>query len=115
MSAAAVPPRAMTHVRRIANRGSELRALSHWAVLTAQELGCSAERCHDLDLCLTEAVSNVIRHGYLDPAAHEIRVELAREADQVVLQIEDDARPFDPLAVVQRPPPASLDEAQPAG
>jgi serine/threonine-protein kinase RsbW len=114
-SGAFVPAHAMTYVRRIVSRGSELRPLSRWAVETARELGCPAERCHDIDLCLTEAVSNVIRHGYLDQGAHEIRVELAREAEAVVLRIEDDARAFDPLSVALRPAPGSLDEAQPAG
>jgi len=114
-SGAFVPAHAMTRVRRIVNRGSELRPLSRWAVESARELGCSAERCQDLDLCLTEAVSNVIRHGYEGHEAREIRVELAREAEAVVLRIEDDARAFDPLAVALRPAPASLDEAQPTG
>lgn len=104
----------MKHARRITNRVSELRPLSRWAVETARGLGCPAERCHDLDLCLNEAVSNVIRHGHAAGALHEIHVELVREAGELVLNIEDDARPFDPLAmpVLQ---PRSLDEAKPAG
>lgn len=105
----------MTHARRITNRVAELRGLSSWAVQVARDLGCSEHRCHDVDLCLTEAVSNVIRHGYLDEAPHEIGVELGREPDALVMSIEDDARPFDPTAVRQPPQPASLDEALPAG
>jgi len=102
------------HARRIANSVSELRPLAAWAVAVARELGCPAERCSDVDLCLTEAVSNVIRHGYADGAAHEIGIELEREPDALVLRIEDDARPFDPLLAPESRA-ASLDDARPSG
>lgn len=104
----------MKHARRITNRISELRPLSIWALETARQLGCPAERCPDVDLCLTEVVANVIRHGYTDDALHEILIELDREPRALVLSVEDDARPFDPLAqpVLQ---PRSLEEARPAG
>jgi len=85
------------HARRIPNRISELRPLSLWALDVARELGCPEDRRHDVDLCLAEAVSNVIRHGYVDDATHEIRIEVAREPEALVLQ------------------PRSLDEAKPAG
>jgi anti-sigma regulatory factor (Ser/Thr protein kinase) len=105
---------AMTAVRRIPNRLSELRSLSTWAVDVAKGLGCSAERCHEVDLCLTEAVSNIIRHGYHDDKRHEIRVELARVSNALVVRIEDDAQAFDPLGK-PGPEPTSLEDAPKAG
>jgi anti-sigma regulatory factor (Ser/Thr protein kinase) len=104
----------MRHLRRITNHLAELRPLSEWAVRVARELGGSEHTCQELDLCLNEAVSNVIRHGYLDEASHQIGVELSREPDALVMRIEDDARPFDPLAV-PLPAPTSLEKARPAG
>jgi len=104
----------VTHVRRIANRTSELRPLSTWAVEVARQLGCSPDKCSDVDLCLTEAVSNVIQHGYEDDAPHVIEIEITREPGALAIRIEDDARPFDPL---QAPGTVatSLDEARPGG
>ena len=99
---------------RVANRVSELRPLSAWAVEAAQALGCPDDRCGDVDLCLTEAVANVICHGYTDDSPHEIGVEIAREPDALVVRIEDDARPFDPLAMPMSTS-TSLDEAAPSG
>jgi anti-sigma regulatory factor (Ser/Thr protein kinase) len=93
---------------------SELRPLSAWAVELARELGCPADRVFDVDLCLTEAVSNVIRHGYVDDALHEIGIEITREPGALVIRIEDDARPFDPLQA-SKPLATSLDEAEPSG
>jgi anti-sigma regulatory factor (Ser/Thr protein kinase) len=102
------------HVRHVPNRMAELRSLSEWAVGIARELGCPADRCFDIDLLLTEAVSNVIRHGYTDDGPHEIGIEITREPGALVVRIEDDARPFDPLQV-KAPLPATLDEAGPGG
>jgi signal transduction histidine kinase len=39
-----------------------------------------------------EAVHNTVKHG----RAHEVRLELRREPDLVVLRIDDDGRGFDP-------------------
>jgi len=104
----------MKRARRIPNRISELRPLSTWAVEAASELGCPRSRCFDIDLCLTEGVSNVIRHGYTDDAPHEIDIELTREPGAVVVCIEDDARPFDPLSVPE-PLRAPIENARPSG
>jgi len=102
------------HVRRVPSRISELRPLSAWAVEVARELGCSADKCFDVDLCLAEAVSNVIRHGYADESIHEIGIEIEREPNVLVVRIEDDGRPFDPLAMPMSLA-TSLEEAEPAG
>lgn len=104
----------MTHTRRIPNRMSELRPLSTWAVEAAAELGCPPSRRFDIDLCLMEGVSNIIRHGYGDDAPHEIAIELSREPGALVVQIEDDARPFDPLSAPALPE-AAIEDARPSG
>jgi anti-sigma regulatory factor (Ser/Thr protein kinase) len=61
-----------------------------------------AEAANALYVCVDEAVSNVVAHGYPDGARGEIEVRLRRRPDSVVLEIEDDGVPFDPL---QAPPP----------
>ena len=104
----------MKHERRVANRISELRPLSAWASDVAGALGCPADKVADANLCLTEAVSNIIRHGHRDGADHEIGVEIQRAPRALVVRIEDDAPAFDPLSAPVSEP-ASLDEAKPAG
>lgn len=49
-----------------------------------------------LSLALDELVTNVIVYGYDDGAEHEIVVALSMAGDTVVVEMEDDARPFDP-------------------
>ena len=67
------------------------------------------------DLALEEHLTNVINHGYDDGAVHEIRVRFSNDAGFFHVEIEDDARPFNPLA---RPPvdtSAPLDEREIGG
>jgi serine/threonine-protein kinase RsbW len=55
-----------------------------------------------LNVALDEAVSNALNHGYDAGARGNIAVRLRRQPDSVLVEIEDDGRPFDPL---QAPPP----------
>lgn len=51
-----------------------------------------------MNVALDEMLSNIIKYGYTDDAIHEIRVRLSVDGSMVVFEIEDDGRPFDPLA-----------------
>ena len=52
-----------------------------------------------IHLCLEEALSNVIRHGYSGQPGHTLTVDCASpNAHELVFTIEDHAPPFDPLA-----------------
>jgi anti-sigma regulatory factor (Ser/Thr protein kinase) len=70
---------------------------------------------YTVELILEELVTNIIRHAYVDDAAHEISVRLALEPRTVVIRVEDDGREFDP----REAPPANvggdLDSRQPGG
>lgn len=57
-----------------------------------------APRCvYQLSLALDEILTNIAMHGYTDPGRHCIQVFLRREEDSLVVTVEDDARPFNPL------------------
>ena len=55
-----------------------------------------------LQVAVDEVVTNAITHGYAPGARGEIAVRLRRRPDAILLEIEDDGVPFDPL---QAPPP----------
>jgi anti-sigma regulatory factor (Ser/Thr protein kinase) len=67
-----------------------------------------------LDLCSAEAVTNVMTHGMPDPALHRIEVRIGREADAILLEIEDDGVAFDPTQAPP-PPPVTLDSDRVGG
>ena len=51
-----------------------------------------------MNVALDEMLSNIIKYGYADDAIHEIRIRLSIDGSMVIAEIEDDGRPFDPLA-----------------
>jgi serine/threonine-protein kinase RsbW len=79
-----------------------------WVEALVAEYSIPADKAFDIHLCLEEAISNVIRHGYGGEPGRTLTVDCASpEARHVVFTIEDQAPPFDPLT-------ASLIEDQPA-
>ena len=52
-----------------------------------------------INLALDEVLTNVISYAYDDAGAHEIEVRLEVEGEDVVVEVTDDGRPFDPLSV----------------
>ena len=57
----------------------------------------------ELHVIVDEVLSNVIRHGYEDDRLHEIGLALARSAQEITLEVDDDGRPFDPTAAPPQP------------
>jgi serine/threonine-protein kinase RsbW len=72
-----------------------------------------------IDLCLEEALSNIIRHGYSNDPGHFIAVEFAvMECGELTFCVEDDAPPFNPLesgAAGQPVSASSIDEGKTGG
>jgi serine/threonine-protein kinase RsbW len=52
-----------------------------------------------LNVALDEILNNIISYGYEDAAHHEIVVRVALRGGNVEVTVEDDGKPFDPLAV----------------
>ena len=53
------------------------------------------------DLALEEHLTNVMKYAYDDRREHEIVVRLQANASDVVIEVEDDGRPFDPTQAPQ--------------
>ena len=66
----------------------------------ANDISESAE--FQVNLTLDEIVSNVIRHGWKDGGEHQLDVRIFLLEDELRLEVEDDATPFNPL---EAPPP----------
>lgn len=61
-------------------------------------------------LAIDELISNIILHGYADRADHQIEIRVALVEDHLVVKIEDDARPFNPLTAPPADTESSLSE-----
>jgi anti-sigma regulatory factor (Ser/Thr protein kinase) len=99
----------------LANDYSSLERMAEWLERFADVHALPAQVVFRLDLVLTEAVTNVLDHAYLDHATG--RIELIGSVDEGDVQIDliDDGQPFDPTARAPVVLPRSLDEATPGG
>src|SRR5688572_95572 len=83
----------------IGNQLQELVRVQELATSFLLRLGASPRTVYVTGVALEEVLTNVIRHGYEDVATHRISICLRADGDQVEIQVEDDARPFDPTSV----------------
>ena len=93
------------------NDVAELQRLAGWVEGFAEQ-GISSDVSFAVQLCLEEAVANIIMYGAASGDPLEIAVELERNGATLVARIEDNGRQFDPT---RAPPPAvatSLEKAK---
>ena len=88
---------------------------ARWVESLARAGLLPAERLYDAQLCLEEALANIVRHGFAATAEPHIRLRFCRQPDAVLIEIEDNGAPFDPTRFVVPARPASLAQAQPGG
>jgi serine/threonine-protein kinase RsbW len=65
-----------------------------------------------VQVCLEEAVANIIMYSATQDDRLEIVVEVERDDKTLVARIEDNGSAFDPTQVLRPPVPASLAEAK---
>jgi anti-sigma regulatory factor (Ser/Thr protein kinase) len=94
---------------------AELKRLAGWIKARArQEL--SADTSFAIQLCLEEAVANIIMYGGGTKDDHlGITIELERNGGTLVARIEDTGREFDPTQVPPLSVAKSLEEAKVGG
>ena len=99
-------------VRRLVLRNNlgELRRLAVWVERWTQG-GVPPNLLFALQLCLEEAVANVIMYGATDGEL-KIAIELERRDRTLVARIEDNGQPFDPTLVASHPLPSTLKGAK---
>ena len=69
-----------------------------WASAHLRADGASADTIWEVELALTEALSNVIRHAYGGIETGKIEVELHLDSERIELAILYSGEPFDPAA-----------------
>ncbi len=95
---------------------NELPRLSAFARTVGRDEGLDADRIFALELCLEEAVANIIVHdGSEIDAKKQISVTISKDAHALVACLEDDGSLFDPTNIGVPPAPASLEEARVGG
>lgn len=81
---------------------SEIAKLHRELENFGQKCSLSSKTLFELNLILEEVLANVISYAYGDNQLHEIVVCADLRDGELVIDVEDDGRPFNPLQI---PPP----------
>lgn len=91
------------------------RALD-WIRTLARERDWPEAATFRFSLCMDEALSNILQHGYpADTVDGRIILTAFEDAHDLVLQITDDGKAFDPTALTPSPLAESVSEAELGG
>lgn len=97
----------------------EVRHASAWLEASCLERGVPPDEINRLDLCLNEALANVIEHGGASTRTCPIHLQLMVHQDQLhrvaAITISDSGIPFNPLSPPEKSRPMTLAEAVPGG
>ncbi|MCB0163386.1 MAG: ATP-binding protein [Anaerolineae bacterium] len=99
----------------LVNQLAELVKLAKWLEGLAGQLGLSGEDAFKLELILSEAVTNVIQHGYADADHGDIEIRVQDQGNRLRVEVRDKAKPFNPLEQAEVVFPRTLDEASEGG
>lgn len=99
----------------VRNALTELSGVSRWVGEWARQHRLPGALAQILDLCTAEVVTNIINYAYDDDALHRINLHLLIREDLISLEIEDDGRPFDPVANAAHPQRPNLEEGRVGG
>jgi len=98
---------------------ADVRPASLWLETRGNERAIPSEQIFRLDLCLNEALANVLEHGGSEAARAPVTISLQSTQDggsgQAILTISDAGRAFDTQAASPKAQAASLAEATPGG
>jgi serine/threonine-protein kinase RsbW len=73
-----------------------------------ERLGVDEDTRHWVDVAVREAVANAIKHGNAQDPGKQVHVDLFREGDEVVIQVEDEGIGFDPAQLQDPLAPENL-------
>jgi serine/threonine-protein kinase RsbW len=93
---------------------AELDRLAGWIEAWVQR-DLAADTSFAIQLCLEEAVANIIMHGSAKDDLSEITIEVERNGGTLVARIEDTCCEFDPAQVPAPSLASSLEEAKVGG
>jgi anti-sigma regulatory factor (Ser/Thr protein kinase) len=93
----------------------ESAVLERWTASLGSDFGLPDPVLQRIDLCLVEAMSNVIAYAYPHSSAGTVRICFWREPEGIVIRIDDDGEAFDPTSYPVQALPASLEGASAGG
>lgn len=98
---------------------AELARVHPWVQALAARYNLPERTTFAIDLCLEEALSNIIRHGYSGDPNQQIEIDFRTSGERAVLFVIDDTaphfQPVNPAAPLEASKPLPLQETIPGG
>jgi anti-sigma regulatory factor (Ser/Thr protein kinase) len=94
---------------------SELKSLSHQLTYFGRVHGLPETLMSEVNICLDELFTNIVMYGFKDDSEHAIRFRINLNGNALLLNIEDNGLPFNPLMKKDSELPADLDNAKIGG
>lgn len=88
----------------MANDLAEIGRVADLVETFGERHGLTRAVVHDVQVCLDEILSNIVKHAFSDDAHHAIDIRIAVSGGQVVIEVADDGRPFDPVLFAEATP-----------
>ena len=76
---------------------SELNTLCRHLEDCGNDMELPQKCLFEINLGLDELFTNIISYGFEDDSEHRIKFYLAKDNETLVVQVEDDGKPFNPL------------------
>ena len=97
------------------NSVSELKALHQHLDNWGGDIGLLANSILRINICLDELFTNIVSYGFDDDLEHIIIFTLSGDNDLVVINIEDNGIPFNPLGKIDPDFPDNVESADIGG
>ena len=97
------------------NELSELKSLNHHLNNWGGAIGLKDNSIARINICLDELFTNIVLYGFDDDEEHIVQFTLTEDSNFVTINIEDDAKPFNPLEKVDPDFPENVEEAKIGG
>lgn len=99
------------------SRLSELSRVQPWIKALADRNGFGEDALFAIELCIEEALANVILHGYRSEPGHPIVMQSSVSGGNLLFVIDDQAPPFSPVEPLtsHTTEPTTLDSIEPGG
>ena len=76
---------------------SELKTLCRHLEDCSHAMGLPPKCLFEINLGLDELFTNIVSYGFEDESEHQIKFTLAKAEEMLVVEVEDDGTPFNPL------------------
>ena len=100
---------------QLKNNITEIERLSKIVAEFGENNNLSSKVLYALNLALEEILTNIISYGYEDNNEHHIVIRLSLKDEELVAEVEDDGRPFNPLEVPEPDISRPLEDRQIGG